>query len=174
MDQNVDPQRFKEGMRRLGASVCLITTRRPDGERFGLTATAVCSLSAAPPTLLCCLNTSSRSFEAVSSAGVFCVNVLSEADAGVAHHFASGDRPVAEKFQAGRWREGPTGAPMLETAIAAFDCTLEQAVEVGTHAIMIGRVGEIGLGASAQPLLYVQGGYGRFTAADAEATLAAG
>ena len=165
---------FKEGMRRLAASVCLITTARADGVRNGLTATAVCSLSADPPMLLCCLNRSSHSFGAVSQAQVFCVNVLSEVDAAVAHHF-SGDRDAAEKFQAGAWRPGVTGAPVLTSALAAFDCRLDQVIEAGTHAILLGRVAEVALAQDdGRPLLYAAGGYGRFTAADAEAALKAG
>jgi flavin reductase (DIM6/NTAB) family NADH-FMN oxidoreductase RutF len=169
----MDSKAFKDGMRRLAASVCLITTARDDGERFGLTATAVCSLSADPPMLLCCLNRGSHSFQAVSEAGRFCVNVLSLEDAAVAHHF-SGDRSAAEKFTAGTWRTGVTGAPVLASALAAFDCRLIQAIEAGTHAIMIGEVQEVALlPDERRPLLYAEGGYGRFTAQDAEATLAA-
>ena len=165
---------FREGMRRLAASVCLITTARRDGARYGLTATAVCSLSAEPPMLLCCLNRASHSFAAVSEAGVFCVNVLGQADAGVAHRF-SGDRPAAEKFEAGVWAVGATGAPRLATALAAFDCKLAQVVEAGSHAILLGSVVQVDLvEAPAPPLLYAQGGYGRFTAADADAALKAG
>lgn len=169
----MDSNAFKEAMRRLAASVCLITTAQDDGQRFGLTATAVCSLSAEPPMLLCCLNRASHSFGAVAEAGRFCVNVLSLEDAAVAHHF-SGDRPAAEKFSAGSWRTGATGAPMLASALAAFDCRLSQTVEAATHAIMIGEVQEVALCAGgSRPLLYAEGGYGRFTAEDAEAALAA-
>ncbi|MBV8805987.1 MAG: flavin reductase, partial [Sinobacteraceae bacterium] len=50
----VDPLQFKAGMRRLAAAVCLITSTTSAGEKVGLTATAVCSVSAEPPTLLCC------------------------------------------------------------------------------------------------------------------------
>ena len=170
----VDGEGFKEGMRRLAASVCLITTATADGVRNGLTATAVCSLSAEPPMLLCCLNRASHSFAAVTRAQVFCVNVLCEQDAGVAHHFSS-NRQGAEKFTVGDWGVGVTGAPLLASALAAFDCRLDQVVEAGTHAILMGRVAGVVLAAvGGRPLLYAQGGYGRFTAEDAEAALRAG
>ena len=170
----MDSGDFKEGMRRLAASVCLITTARPDGGRNGLTATAVCSLSAQPPMLLCCLNRSSHSFGAVERAKVFCVNVLSLEDAAVAHHF-SGDRSADEKFQVGQWGTAATGAPVLATALASFDCTLAQLVEAGSHAVLFGAVQAIGLAqGGGRPLLYAQGGYGRFSAEDADAALNAG
>ncbi len=170
----MDGDSFKEGMRRLAASVCLITTAGEDGARYGLTATAVCSLSATPPMLLCCLNRASHSFPAVVRAGAFCVNVLSLEDAPVAHRF-SGERPAAEKFEVGRWRSASTGAPVLASALAAFDCALTQVVEAGTHAILLGAIAEVVLGeANSTPLLYAQGGYGRFTGHDADLALGAG
>ena len=168
-----DAKAFKEGMRRLAASVCLITTAQADGSRNGLTATAVCSLSADPPTLLCCLNTSSNSFAAVAASRVFCVNVLSEADANVAHHFA-GSRTGAEKFTAGDWRTGATGAPVLTSALASFDCAVVQVVEVGTHGVLIGTVRQVGLSVGGRALLYAEGGYGSFTTRDAALALGQG
>lgn len=164
----VDPGDFKQGMRRLGASVCIISTRRADGARNGLTATAVCSLSADPPMLLACLNRASNSFAAVAEAGVFAVNVLSLHDAAVADHFA-GTRPADEKFQAGDWGVAFTGAPILTTGLAAFDCEVERVVEAGTHGIILGAVRQVVLGeAGKAPLLYAGGAYGGFSAELAE------
>jgi flavin reductase (NADH)/flavin reductase len=149
-------------MRRLAASVCLITTLNEDGARGGLTATAVCSLSTAPPTLLCCLNLSSNSFAAIDRARVFAINVLSAADRSIADRFSttlSGE----EKFAVGDWTTLDTGAPVLASAIAAFDCRLINVVEVATHAILVGEVQGLTLHPSgADPLLYVDGGYGAF------------
>ncbi|HEY3694165.1 flavin reductase family protein [Phenylobacterium sp.] len=161
---SVDPGDFKQGMRRLGASVCIITTQRPDGSRNGLTATAVCSLSADPPMLLCCLNRASNTFAPIVEAGYFAVSVLSLEDAAVADRFA-GTLPAAEKFQLGEWVRQSTGAPVLATAMAAFDCHLDRVLEAGTHGILLGAVRHVTLGhASCQPLLYAQGGYGGFAA----------
>ncbi len=160
----IDPSDFKQGMRRLGASVCIITTRRADGARNGLTATAVCSLSAEPPMLIACLNRSSNSFAAVAEAGVFAVNVLSLQDAAVADQFA-GTRPAEEKFRAGEWIEGVTGAPILATGLAAFDCEVERVVDAGTHGIFLGVVRHVNLGdPNRAPLLYAGGSYGGFSA----------
>ena len=123
--------------------------------------------------LLCCLNRSSHTFGALTEAQAFCVNVLAVEDAGVAHHFA-GDRLAAEKFAVGDWETAATGAPALTTALAAFDCELDRMVEAGSHAIMIGSVKAVILSeGERRALLYAQGGYGRFTAQDAQAALAA-
>jgi flavin reductase (DIM6/NTAB) family NADH-FMN oxidoreductase RutF len=160
---SVDPGDFKQGMRRLGASVCIITTCKPDGARNGLTATAVCSLSADPPMLLACLNRSSNTYAPIVEAGVFAVNVLSLQDAAIADRFA-GTLPGPEKFEHGEWEKCATGAPILSSALATFDCVLEQVVEAGTHGILLGAVRHVTLGHSSRaPLLYAQGAYGRFS-----------
>lgn len=160
----VDPGDFKQAMRRLGASVCIITTRRPDGARNGLTATAVCSLSAEPPMLLACLNRASNSFAAVAEAGVFAVNVLSLQDAAVADQFA-GTRAAEEKFLVGDWTTALTGAPILATGLASFDCEVDRVVEAGTHGVILGAVRQVVLGeAGRAPLLYADGAYGGFAA----------
>jgi flavin reductase (NADH)/flavin reductase len=158
----VHPDAFRSGMRRLAASVCLITTLNEDGSRNGLTATAVCSTTAAPPTLLCCLNRSSNSFAAIEKAGMFAVNVLSTDDRETADRFASsmsGD----DKFSLGDWKALGTGAPVLASAIAAFDCKLANVVAVGTHGILLGEVQALELNPHrVKPLMYVDGAYGAF------------
>jgi flavin reductase (DIM6/NTAB) family NADH-FMN oxidoreductase RutF len=158
----IQPEAFKSGMRRLAASVCLITTLNEDGSRNGLTATAVCSTTAAPPTLLCCLNRSSNSFAAIERAKVFAVNVLSTDDQAVADRFSSA-LSGEEKFALGDWTDLETGAPVLSSAIAYFDCRLVNVVTVGTHGILLGEVHALALNPhAAKPLLYVDGAYGAF------------
>jgi len=162
---------FKAGMRRLAASVCVITTLNADGTRNGLTATAVCSMSAAPPMLLCCLNQSSNTFQAVSKAKLFAVNVLGTHDHAVAQKFSSG-AVGEEKFSVGEWTVAETGAPILASATSAFDCSLMDIFEAGTHGVMFGEIKAIRLRPDAgQPLLYASGGYGAFTLHEALAAV---
>ena len=42
-------------------------------------------------------------------------------------------------------REGVTGAPVFEAAIAYLDCRLWETVDCGTHTLMIGEVADCGL-----------------------------
>lgn len=157
-----DADSFKLGMRRLAAGVCLITTRCGDGSRRGMTATAVCSVSAAPPTLLCCINRSNSTYEALCASGVFAVNVLSLDNRSLADLFAS-PVPAEEKFAAGLWHEGVTGAPMLESGLAVFDCRVSQTADGGTHGIVFGEIQTVTVRTvAAKPLLYAHGAYGGF------------
>ena len=69
-------ERYREGMARLGAAVNLVTTEGPGG-RAGFTASAVCSVSDQPPTLLVCLNRSASVYATFMRNRVLCVNTLS-------------------------------------------------------------------------------------------------
>lgn len=160
----IDINDFKAGMRRLSASVCLITTRDANGQRSGLTATAVCSVCAEPPTLLVCVNRKSGSHAALCESGIFGVNALALEDRILADRFAS---PIApeEKFSEGLWGSMETGAPILESALASFDCRLTNSVIVGTHEILFGEIQAVRVRPSeVKPLLFAHGGYGGFTA----------
>jgi flavin reductase (NADH)/flavin reductase len=88
---------FRTGMRHLAAGVCVITTSAHGGGRFGLTATAVCSVSADPPTLLVCLNNSTTTCKEILESGRFAVNVLAGHDQEIAQVFAS-PLPPEERF----------------------------------------------------------------------------
>src|SRR5262245_10614535 len=101
--RTVEPSSFREAMSRLGAAVHVITTAGPGG-KTGATATAVCSVSDAPPTLLMCLNRRSQTNPIVVENGVFCVNTLGDSGAEIADIFAGrtgiGRR---ERFARGDW-----------------------------------------------------------------------
>jgi flavin reductase (NADH)/flavin reductase len=158
----IDINVFRTGMRRLAGHVCIIATKRANGERAGLTATAVSSVSAEPPTLLICVNRQNSSHAAMREAGVFAVNVLALEDQGLANRFASAI--VGEqRFAEGVWTTLETGSPVLESALVSFDCRIAQAVEIGTHGVLFGAIEAVRVRqADTKPLLYVHGSYGGF------------
>src|SRR5688572_13499716 len=93
---------FREAMARLGAAVHVITTAGPAGSA-GLTATAVCSVTDAPPTLLVCVNRRAQSASVIVENGVFCVNTLPHAQASVADFFAKRTGGKSEAFESSDW-----------------------------------------------------------------------
>lgn len=151
-------------MRRLAASVCVITTKDNDGGRHGITATAVCSVTADPPTLLCCMNRSNSTYPYFRDSQRFAVNVLCGNDAELAGRFAS-KLESEERFSGGEWIETVTGSPILTAAAVGFDCKTVQLVDTGTHSIFIGEIQDIYLpDIGAGCLLYGEGAYGTFSA----------
>lgn len=153
---------FRAGMRHLAASVCIVTAVAPDGSRSGFTATAVCSVSAEPPTLLICANRGNGTHDVIVDAGHYAVNVLAEEDRDLANRFAS-NLPGEARFEQGGWTRLASGAPVLENALASFDCKLVERVDGGTHGVMFGEVIALRLRGDAAPaLLYAHGDYGVF------------
>lgn len=153
----VTAELFKLGMRRLPAAVTLVTCRYND-QYHGLTATAVTSLSAEPPALLTCVNREASAHRAILESRAFAINVLPHDKVPLARLFASRkpeDR--ANRFSSDRWVELTTGAPVLEDAIVAFDCTLDQAIVYASHSILIGQAQDVRINDSHKHLMYLEG-----------------
>ena len=111
-------------MARLGTAVNVITTISADGPR-GLTASAVCTVTDDPPTLLLCINRDSDVNEVFKSSGVLCVNTLSAAQERLSPIFASMTGATQqERFLEAEWTTLATGAPVLAGAVVSFDCRI--------------------------------------------------
>jgi flavin reductase len=159
--RTVEPAAFREAMSRLGAAVHVITTAGPGG-KHGATATAVSSVSDAPPTLLMCLNRRSNTNPAVVENGVFCVNTLGANEAEIADLFA-GRTGVSgsERFATGDWTVLSTGCPVLASSVIAFDCRIVEVRSVGSHNVFFGAVEAVRLGPSGPALVYHERSYKR-------------
>jgi flavin reductase (DIM6/NTAB) family NADH-FMN oxidoreductase RutF len=155
---SIDAAAFKMGMRHLAASVTLITTRHRD-LRGGLTATAVCSVSAEPPQLLVCVNKTASAHDPIGDAGFFCVNVLSPEHRKIAERFAGMDGVEGDDrfLDMGDCSTLSTGAPVLKGCPVSFDCRLVTRVAAGTHTIYIGEIVDLTLDPVAVALLYCDG-----------------
>jgi flavin reductase (DIM6/NTAB) family NADH-FMN oxidoreductase RutF len=156
----VTPQSFIQGMRQLASGVTLITTAH-DGRRAGLTATAVCSVSADPPQLLACINRQAETHRLIAESSAFAVNVLAHDQHRLAQVFAGAGGVYGDhRFGEAEWRTLITGAPVLSACVASFDCRLIELVPAATHSIFIGRVVAVQLQTELDPLVYVEGDYG--------------
>ncbi len=144
-------------MARLGAAVNVITTDGPAG-RAGFTASAVCSVTDEPPTLLVCLNRSASVYEAFSRNGTVCVNTLAHGQERLSNLFG-GKTPMAERFAGAEWSELFSGAPVLDGALVSFDCRVAQVSQVGTHDILFCEVLAIRQGEGSKGLMYFARGY---------------
>ncbi len=149
---------LKTGMRRLAASVCVISLKDKQGIPHAMTATAVTSLSDNPPALLICVNKQTVAYQALKDEQAFCVNVLNEAQTDISVHCAS--RSEEGRFAKGNWQTHSNGLPYLLGAEANFFCANAQVVEYGSHIIVIGKLIEVFVSEhDVRPLLYVDGKY---------------
>src|ERR671910_1290570 len=116
----VDAEQFKAGMRALAGAVNIITSMNA-GHRYGMTATAVCSAAADPPTVLACINKLASTHGAVQKSKAFCVNVLRAEDWELSTSF-SGAQSGETRFKSRDWTRLSTGSPGFNDALVSFDC----------------------------------------------------
>jgi cob(II)yrinic acid a,c-diamide reductase len=155
----VSKQLYRDGMARFAAAVHIVTTGGAAG-RCGFTASAACSVTDDPPTLLVCLNRASKLHTVFQENGVFCVNTLTADQQGLAELFSRrAGLPMEERFELPVWETHKAGAPVLRDALATFDCRIMDVREVGTHWVIFGGVQEMRMPKHASALLYLNRSY---------------
>lgn len=151
----VESRAFRDAMSRVAAAVHVVATDGSAGIG-GATVTAVASVSDDPPTVLVCLNRTSKANGLIKANRVFCLSTLTEAERPVAEVFAGRTGlHGADRFQEGRWSSIVTGAPALDGARVAIDCRLMEVTEAGTHTIFIGEVAAVRIGGPEPALVYM-------------------
>lgn len=161
-ETTVSVDTFRNGMAALSSAVTVVTTDGPHGPH-GFTASAVCSVSDTPPTLLVCINRSTSAHPYILEHGVLAINVLHAGQHGLSHTFSSRSRSMAERFAQGEWHAGLTGAPVLDDALVSFDCRIREIRDVGTHTVVIAHVVDVTMGndASRPALVWFNRQYGQ-------------
>jgi len=130
---------FRLAMRQIASSVAIVTARSGN-QRNGLTATAVCSVTAAPPTMLACINRSASAEPLIDASGAFAINFLADRQHGIARLFSTEKLSPEQRFAEGNWGHLETGSPVLESCVASFDCVVADRLAAGTHQIYLGRI----------------------------------
>jgi flavin reductase (DIM6/NTAB) family NADH-FMN oxidoreductase RutF len=159
VDKPVNADQFKLGMRGLAHAVNVITAAH-GGHRYGMTATAVCSATAEPPTVLVCLNRKSATHSGVMKSKAFCVNVLRAEDSDVSNLF-SGAQSGEGRFGSREWSKLVTGSPVLLDALVSFDCRVVKKLVHGAHTVFLGQVQQVVFGKKGKPLLYAEGQFAK-------------
>ena len=151
-------QGMRQAMRRLAASVVVVSAREGD-VRYAMAASAVTSLSMDPPSLLFCVNRSASIYPILSDGKNFCINVLSGSHEALSIA-CSGAQKGEGRFTIGDWHEDPdTRTPFLGDAQASLICAIDGIHHYGTHAIVIGKVQRVHLHGEVYPLIYLDGRY---------------
>lgn len=159
--KTVAPEQFREAMSRIGAAVHVVATAGPGG-KAGFTATAVCSVSDTPPTLLACINRRAQSAAVIRENRVLCVNSLGADAEAIADIFAGkSGSPMEERFGAGAWTTLATGAPVLASAVVSFDCRVVEIKAVATHDVIFAAVEGVRFGPAGPVLVYHERAYKR-------------
>jgi flavin reductase (DIM6/NTAB) family NADH-FMN oxidoreductase RutF/DNA-binding IclR family transcriptional regulator len=156
----IDPTRFRSVLGHFPTGVAVVTGLDAEGAPAGMAVGSFSSVSLDPPLVAFMPDKSSTSWPKFRDAGSFCVNILGAEQESVCRTFATRG---GDKFAELSWRPAGSGAPVLDGVLAWIDCDTEVVHEAGDHFIVIGRVRELDIGTPALPLVFFQGGYGRFS-----------
>ena len=130
---------------------CLDKNKNP----LGFTANSFTSVSLDPQLISICIDKESFNIDSFSITKHFAVSVLSEDQQSISTTFAT---PNEDRFQNVEWRTEDTGSPIIENAVAWFDCNTRQVIDAGDHLILIGEI--IAFDSSPKtPLMYLRGNY---------------
>lgn len=157
----VDPTHFRRVLGHYPTGVSIVTTDDGDLGPVGMTIGSLTSVSIDPPLVAFFPMKGSATFEKIRESGRFCVNVLGRDQEDLCRRFAS---RRTDKFDGVGWSPSPLGSPVIDGVLAWIDCSLQDVIEAGDHLIAVGAVDSLAVGTSQAPLMFFQGGYGRFSA----------
>src|SRR5882757_9224090 len=157
---HIDGQRFRQVLGSYPTGVTVVTAIAEDGSPAGMAVGSFTSVSLDPPLVAFLPDKSSTSFPKIRTAASFCVNVLAADQEDICRAFATRG---GDKFAGVSWSPAGSGAPRIDGVAAWIDCDFESIQEAGDHYLVIGRVRELDSHSERLPLVFFQGGYGRFS-----------
>lgn len=160
MDE-VERRRLRDLMAHFATGVTVVAARH--GPLLaGMTANAIASISIDPPLMMASVARKAETHGAIIGSHAFALSVLADDQQGLAECFAQ--PTTAEKltrFCDAAWHEAETGSPILEGALAYFDCRLSERFSGGDHTIFLGEIVAAGYREDAAPLLWYGSTYRR-------------
>jgi flavin reductase (DIM6/NTAB) family NADH-FMN oxidoreductase RutF len=152
----MDSQQFRAALGMFATGVTIVTVRSADGGLVGLTANSFNSVSLDPPLVLWSLAQRAGSMPVFTRGSHYAINILAADQKELAQRFAMRD---IDRFAGVAWREGAGGAPVLDGAVASFECANRSRYEEGDHVIFVGEVERCTSRPGAQPLIFHGGRY---------------
>ena len=153
---------FRQALSRFATGVTVVTTHAPGATRgqaassnfIGLTASSFNSVSLTPPLVLWSLGLRSGSLPLFHAGTHYVINVLAADQLALCKRFAYGE---GDRFAGVDYTLGQSGLPILDGALAWFECHNRSRYEEGDHVIFVGEVERCGFAEGGEPLVF-QGG----------------
>ncbi|MBH1987789.1 MAG: flavin reductase family protein [Burkholderiales bacterium] len=144
-------EEYRAALGQFATGVTIVTAQAPDGRLFGLTANSFNSVSLAPPLVLWSLSRQSSSMPGFLASTHYAINVLAADQRLLAERFS---RKGIDRFEGVAWRAGLTGAPVIDGAVAVFECSHRSQHDEGDHVIFVGEVAHCRRRVGASPLVF--------------------
>jgi flavin reductase (DIM6/NTAB) family NADH-FMN oxidoreductase RutF len=145
---------FRAALGSFATGVAIVTARDVSGRLVGLTVNSFNSVSLVPPLVLWSLALKARSMQTFSETSNYAIHILAADQLALAERFSQKE---GARFEGVSFRDSITGVPILEGALAVFECFNRSQYEEGDHVIFVGEVERCTLHADAQPLIFQRG-----------------
>jgi flavin reductase (DIM6/NTAB) family NADH-FMN oxidoreductase RutF len=142
---------FRQALGQFATGVTVVTARSASGALVGLTVNSFNAVSLDPPLVLWSLGLRSASMEVLRSCTHYAINVLGADHQALAKQFATKD---IDRFAGVAWHAGAYGLPLIDGAVATFECFNRNRYAEGDHVIFVGEVERCTHRAAAAPLVY--------------------
>ena len=141
----VDPDEYDRLRRRVlwaMPSGLYVIGSRAGERRNAMTANWVTQVSFDPKLVAVSIEKEAFTHELVAEGGVFVVNLVAQDDRAIVRKFT---KPVevdldAHTLNGFAFRDGATGAPILDQAVAFVECEVRHPIDVGGHTLFVGEV----------------------------------
>ena len=147
---------FRLAMRKYIYSVSIMSNRDSNDNPNAITVSSVTSISMEPPSILICINKSSKIHDSIVSGSKFCINLLTK-DQHELSNICSDDQKHDQRFVDQNWNLD--NLPFLENAQANIFCKVDKLSSYHTHTIVIGLVEDANFADTISTLTYVDGDY---------------
>ncbi|MDB1125620.1 4-hydroxyphenylacetate 3-monooxygenase, reductase component [Vibrio algarum] len=145
---------FRDAMANLAAAVNIVTTGGEAGT-VGITATAVCSITDTPATIMVCVNKNSASNEIIKNNKNLCINVCASEQQQMSLDFAGmTELTMEERFANPAWTKNEAGVPVLSDCLASIEGHISEISEMGTHTVFFVKIDNIAVNKGKDALVY--------------------
>ncbi|HEX3218966.1 MAG TPA: flavin reductase family protein [Candidatus Limnocylindria bacterium] len=165
-----EQQRWLRAMMARFATGVSVVAARHGPLLAGMTANAIASISINPPLMLASINRKSETHGAILGSHSFAVSVLASGQQGLADCFAQPTTAAKlQRFCDAPWHDAETGSPIVDGAIAFFDCRLVAQHPGGDHTMFVGEIVAAGFEEDAEPLIWYGSAYRHLASEEAPA-----
>ena len=151
MNPSLTTASLRAALGRFATGVTIVTARSADGRPVGLTVNSFNSVSLTPPLVLWSLSQGAASMATFAAGADYAIHVLAAYQRALAERFAS---KGVDRWEGLDYREGLGGVPLLDGAVAVFECRQRSRYPEGDHVILVGEVLRCSHRQNAAPLLY--------------------
>lgn len=155
----VDSKWYRQVLGQYPTGVCVITATDGDGVPVSMVVGSFTSVSLNPALVAFFPDRGSSSWAKLRDCEYFCVNILGADQEPVCRQLASKD---PDKFSGVAHRISERGCPVLEDVVAWIECRTYSVTDAGDHEMVTGQILDLDIAGGGLPLLFFQGGYGRF------------